>query len=41
MSGIDSVLEKLRGTEEYEILSEMDSFYKRIAEEDNHWLEKS
>ena len=41
MSGIDSVLEKLRGTEEYEILSEMDSFYKRIAEEENLWLEKS
>ncbi|SHL16027.1 YkgJ family cysteine cluster protein [Fibrobacter sp. UWEL] len=41
ISEIAPVLEKLRGTEEYDILVEMDAVYSRIETKQREWFEKS
>lgn len=41
ISEIAPILEKLRGTEEYDILVEMDAVYSRIEEKQREWFEKS
>jgi len=40
-SEIASVLERIEGTEEYDILLEMDAAYSRIAEKQQEWIGKS
>ncbi|MCQ2124006.1 MAG: YkgJ family cysteine cluster protein [Fibrobacter sp.] len=41
ISEIAPILEKLKGTEEYDILVEMDAVYSRIEEKQREWFEKS
>ena len=41
ISEIAPILEKLRGTEEYDILVEMDAVYSRIEEKQREWFERS
>ena len=41
ISEIAPILDQLRGTEEYDILVEMDAVYSRIEEKQREWFEKS
>lgn len=41
ISEIAPILAQLRGTEEYDILVEMDAVYSRIEEKQREWFEKS
>jgi len=41
ISEIAPILEKIRGTEEYDILVEMDAVYSRIETKQREWFEKS
>ncbi len=41
MSEIPTILEKLEGTSEYQILIEIEAAYERIAQEQKEWYEKS
>lgn len=40
-SEIAPVLDKIKGTEEYDVLVEMDAVYSRIHEKQQEWIEKS
>jgi len=41
MSEIPTILKKLEGTSEYQILTEIEAAYERIAQEQKEWYEKS
>ena len=41
MSEIPTILKKLEGTSEYQILTEIEAAYERIAQEQKGWYEKS